>query len=70
MVVVVVVFFLLNYCMLLFLSQKRLKSGHLRLRSIQDYVNLCYNIVSVVVQFCFWFNLDFPLFDIHYYILA
>ena len=27
-------------------------------------------IVVVVVQFCFWFNLDFPLFDIHYHILA
>ena len=26
--------------------------------------------VNVVVQFCFWFNLDFPLFDIHYRILA
>ena len=24
----------------------------------------------IVVQFCFWFNLDFPLFDIHYHILA
>ena len=26
--------------------------------------------VYVVVQFGFWFNLDFPLFDIHYHILA
>ena len=26
--------------------------------------------VAVVVQFCFWFNLDFPLFDVHYHILA
>ena len=66
--VVVVVFFLLLHVAIF--EPKRLKSGHLRLRSIQDYVNLCYNIVSVVVQFCFWFNLDFPLFDIHYYILA
>ena len=28
------------------------------------------SFVDVVVQFCFWFNLDFPLFDIHYHILA
>ena len=26
--------------------------------------------VNVVVQFGFWFNFDFPLFDIHYHILA
>ena len=24
----------------------------------------------IVVQFCFWFNVDFLLFDIHYNILA
>ena len=30
---------------------------------------VCEN-VDVVVQFGFWFNLDFPLFDIHYHILA
>ena len=29
--------------------------------------NVC---VCVVVQFGFWFNLDIPLFDIHYHILA
>ena len=28
------------------------------------------NRVTVVVQFGFWFNLDFPLFDIRYHILA
>ena len=43
-VFVVVVFFLLLSVAIF--EPKRLKSGHLRLRSIQDYVNLCYNIVS------------------------
>ena len=33
-------------------------------------VELSIFVVHVVVQFCFWFNLDFPLFDIHYHILA
>ena len=36
----------------------------------QLYMTYMYMIVYVAVQFGFWFNFDFPLFDIHYHILA
>ena len=34
------------------------------------YLKATLPFVYVVVQFGFWCNLDFPLFDIHYHILA
>ena len=36
------------------------------------FIFLCskLSIIHVVVQFGFWFNFDFPLFDIRYHILA
>ena len=39
-------------------------------KSARVVVSSIVEFVYVVVQFGFWFNLDFPLFDIHYHILA
>ena len=37
---------------------------------MEDREKLFWTLIYVVVQSGFWFNLDFPWFDIHYHILG